>query len=191
MFEMLKHHPHSITGFDPSGLFKCQFDFINHFIKAPITFELLGVENLSQYAQTQDSAFDVIFCLGVLYHRTDPIRTLKTLYASLKNGGELILDTLIFDSPLEICLCPKVSYAKMSNVYFIPSISALQGWCERAKFENFELLYLKPTTTQEQRKTQWVDSLSLESFLDSHQKQTIEGYPAPKRGYFKMKKPNS
>lgn len=188
MFEMLKHRPASITGFDPNGIFKCQFDFINHFAQTPINFELLGVEDLSEYVKCKAQTFDVIFCLGVLYHRTDPIQTLKNLYRALENDGELILDTLIFDSELEVCLCPKVSYAKMKNAYFIPSITALQGWCERAGFKDFEILTLYTTTPNEQRKTEWIESLSLESFLNETKKQTIEGYPAPQRGYFKMKK---
>ncbi|WP_276890879.1 tRNA 5-methoxyuridine(34)/uridine 5-oxyacetic acid(34) synthase CmoB [Helicobacter japonicus] len=192
MFEMLLHNqkamPESITGFDPSGIFKAQYDFINHFINAPLHFELLGVEDLAAFAQAHKSPFDMIFCLGVLYHRLDPISTLKTLYQALNSGGELILDTLIYESESEICLSPAKSYAKMSNVYFIPSVSTLKGWCERAKFSSFEVLGFKPTTTQEQRHTQWVDSQSLDSFLNPTQTLTIEGYQAPLRGYFKVKK---
>ena len=45
-----------------------------------------------------------------------------------------------------------------------------------------------PTTTQEQRQTPWVDSQSLESFLQQDKSLTIEGYQAPVRGYFKLKK---
>ncbi|MCH5313022.1 MAG: tRNA 5-methoxyuridine(34)/uridine 5-oxyacetic acid(34) synthase CmoB [Helicobacter sp.] len=190
MFEMLSigSQPQSITGFDPSGIFKAQFDFINHFIQAPVHFELLGVEDLSAFTQAHKSYFDVIFCLGVLYHRLDPISTLRNLYQSLSSEGEVILDTLIYESEDEICLCPRQSYAKMSNVYFIPSVATLQGWCERAKFSSFEILGFKPTTTEEQRQTSWVDSQSLSAFLNPTQTLTIEGYQAPIRGYFKIKK---
>ncbi|TLD97463.1 tRNA 5-methoxyuridine(34)/uridine 5-oxyacetic acid(34) synthase CmoB [Helicobacter jaachi] len=188
MFEMLSHEPDSIIGFDPSGLFKAQFDFVNHFINAPINFELLGVEDLLAYTQAHKHKFDVIFCLGVLYHRLEPISTLKILSQSLQSGGEVILDTLIYQSEEEICLSPAKSYAKMSNVYFIPSISALKGWCERAKFSHFEILALSPTTTKEQRASKWVDSQSLAAFLNESQTLTIEGYQAPIRGYFKLRK---
>ncbi|WP_027327062.1 tRNA 5-methoxyuridine(34)/uridine 5-oxyacetic acid(34) synthase CmoB [Helicobacter pametensis] len=185
MFKMLPLSPKSITGFDPSALFKCQFDFINHFIQSKIRYELLGVEDLANYGAT----FDVILCMGVLYHRTDPITTLKHLSKSLNKEGEVILDTLILDSQEEIVLCPPKSYAKMSNAYFIPSIHALRGWCERAGFDSFECLATIPTDTQEQRKTDWIDSLSLEDFLDPLDScKTIEGYPAPIRGYFKLKR---
>lgn len=187
MFEMYRHDPESIVGFDPSGIFRTQFDFINHFLQLPIDFELLGVEDLPAYCQAKKSGFDVIFCLGVLYHRYDPITTLKFLGSALNPGGELILDTLIYDSELDVCLCPAQSYAKMPNVYFIPSISTLRGWCERAKLHDFEVLDIKVTSTNEQRQTQWIDSQSLGSFLNEDQTQSIEGYPPPTRGYFRVK----
>ncbi len=191
MFEMLLHQqdkPQSIMGFDPSGIFNAQFAFINHFIQAPLNFELLGVEDLPLFCESNKHYFDMIFCLGVLYHRLSPLETLKCLYQSLASGGEVILDTLIYKSEEEICLSPAKSYAKMSNVYFIPSVATLRGWCERAKFSSFEVLGFKPTTTQEQRQSEWIDSQSLEMFLNDTQTLTIEGYQAPIRGYFKLKK---
>ncbi|MCE3040231.1 tRNA 5-methoxyuridine(34)/uridine 5-oxyacetic acid(34) synthase CmoB [Helicobacter anatolicus] len=184
LFEMLKHQPKSLVGFDPGEIFYIQFHFINHFLKTDIVYELLGVDDLREYRKK----FDVIFCLGVLYHRSDPIKTLKSLAQGLKNDGELILDTLIIDHELEFALCPKKSYAKMKNVYFIPSIPALLAWCDKAKLELVEILNIKETTLDEQRKTEWIDTLSLDSFLDLQKQQTIEGYPLPKRAYFKFKR---
>lgn len=184
LFEMLKQKPRNLIGFDPSELFFTQFSFINHFIKASIIYELLGVDDLKDYGRK----FDVIFCLGVLYHRSDPIKALKSLSQSLKDGGEIILDTLIIENDLEVSLTPKTSYAKMNNVYFIPSIAALRAWCFRANLELAEILSIKETTIQEQRKTSWIDTLSLDSFLNTEGNLTIEGYPPPKRGYFKLKR---
>lgn len=185
LFEMAKFSPKSLTGFDPSGLYKCQFDFINLFIQEPIVYELLGIEHLKIYQKK----FDIIFCLGVLYHRSDPIVALKSLKMGLKDNGEVILDTLIIDSDQEIALCPSKTYAKMPNVYFIPTIPTLKGWAARSGLEVTEILAIKDTTIFEQRKTEWIGGLSLESFLNSHNsKETIEGYLAPRRGYFKLKK---
>ena len=185
MFAMHTLKPKSITGFDPSGLFFCQFNFINHFLDLPIKYELLGVQDLNNYHQK----FDVIFCLGVLYHRSDVFATLKSLASALEKGGELIIDTLVIESDLEIALSPSQTYAKMSNVYLIPSIKTMQNWLLRCGFCDVEILGVVKTTTQEQRKTDWINSLSLESFLDSSdENKTIEGYPAPRRGYFKAKR---
>lgn len=181
MFRMLSLKPKSITGFDPSALCKCQFDFINHFINSNIKFELLGIEDLIDY----DRKFDFIICLGVLYHRKDPISSLKILRNSLRKNGSIIIDTLIIDTNEDIVLSP-LRYAKMRNVYFIPSKSVISNWLYRAGFKSIEIIDIVKTTTIEQRKTKWINSQSLEDFLDPNDvSKTVEGYQAPIRIYIK------
>jgi len=183
MFRMLKQNPKKIVGFDPMAIFKLQFDFINHFVKSDkVKYELLGVEHLPFY----EEKFDMIFCLGVLYHRSDPVTMLKQLKQSLKEGGEVILDTFIIDGDEEIALTPK-RYAKMRNIYFIPTINALKNWSDIAKFSEFELLEIKPTELNEQRKTDWIEGESLNNFLNEDRTNTIEGYPPPIRAYVRLK----
>lgn len=182
MFRLLNLKPSKIVGFDPSPHFKTQFDFINHFIKSDIVFEMLGVEHLDIY----DEKFDVILCLGVLYHRSDPINTLKSLKKGLNKNGVLYLDTFMIDGDEDICLSPKTTYSKIPNIYFVPTIPALTNWCKRAGFKDVEILEIKETTLDEQRATEWILGESLGDFLDKFDtKRTIEGYPAPKRVYIK------
>ncbi|MDR0761545.1 MAG: tRNA 5-methoxyuridine(34)/uridine 5-oxyacetic acid(34) synthase CmoB [Campylobacteraceae bacterium] len=183
LFKMLQEEPKKLVGFDPTPLFWCQFDFINHFAQTKIVYELLGVEDLKEYGEK----FDTIFCLGVLYHRSDPIGCLKSLKSALERDGELFLDTFVIDGDEDIALCPKNRYSKISNIYFIPTVNTLKNWCDRVGFKNFELLCIKPTTSDEQRKTEWILGESLENFLDpNNNSKTIEGYPAPKRAYVKV-----
>lgn len=185
MFRFLEDAPAKVVGFDPSALFKTQFDLINHFVKSDIVYELLGVEHIPLY----EEKFDVIFCLGVLYHRSDPIAMLKTLRQGLEEGGEVYLDTFIIDGDEPVALCPSESYSKITNVYFVPTLKALENWCIRAGFISFEVLGTVLTTSDEQRKTDWIESQSLEDFLDpADSTKTVEGYPAPKRGYIRIKK---
>lgn len=181
-FRMLEMKPKSIEIFDPSALFNLQFKFINKFIKSNIQYKLLGVEHIPMY----DKKFDVIFCMGVLYHRPDPITMLKELKKGLKENGEVILDTLIIEGNEEIALSP-IRYAKMKNVYFIPTLKALYNWIEKAKFKDVEFIGKRYTTTQEQRKTDWIEGESLNNFLNKEQTKTIEGYPPPLRVYLKLK----
>ena len=182
MFRMLEFNPKSITGFDPSPLFNLQFDFINSFIKSNIEYKLLGVEHIPYY----EKKFDVIFCMGVLYHRKDPIEMLKELKAGLKENGEIILDTLMIEGSKEFVLSP-MRYAKMKNVYFIPTLKALYNWIQRAGFKEIEFIGKRYTTTNEQRKTEWIDGESLDSFLNKSETKTIEGYEPPLRVYLKIK----
>lgn len=182
MFRMLKHKPKKLIGFDPSALTYMQFEFINKFIKSDIVYELLGIEHVEFY----EHKFDTLFCLGVLYHRSDPIGSLKSLYKALNKGGELILDTFMIDGDDNICLTPKDRYSKIPNIYFIPTINALKNWCNRAGFSSVEVLAVKKTDLNEQRKTNWINSQSLNDFLDPNNPNlTVEGYPAPKRVYIK------
>ena len=185
LFRMQEDAPKFLVGFDPSALYKTQFDFINHFVKSDIVYELLGVEHLEFY----EEKFDVIFCLGVLYHRSDPVAMLKSLFKGLENGGEVILDTFYIEGEGEMCLCPESSYSKIPNIYFVPTIGALKNWCNRAGFEGFEVLETSVTDANEQRKTSWIEGQSLEDFLDPNDSsKTVEGYPAPARVYVKLTK---
>ena len=182
-FRLLPLRPSKIVGFEPSAHCKAQFDLIDSFIQSEIRFEMLGVEDLADY----DCKFDCILCLGVIYHRTNPIDCLKIIRGALRARGELIIDTLIIEGEGESVLSP-LSYAKMKNVYFIPSISAFKNWLVRAGFREIELLGVLKTTSDEQRKTAWSGGESLEDFLDKNDKnKTIEGYSAPIRAYFKAK----
>ncbi len=185
LFRMLPQQPKKLVGFDPSAIYYSQFQFINHFIKSDIVYELLGVEHVEFY----EHKFDTLFCLGVLYHRSDPVAMLKSLFKGLHKGGELILDTFMIDGDEEICLTPKDRYSKIPNIYFVPTIPALINWCHRAGFETVEVLETMKTEAHEQRKTEWIDTQSLEDFLDPNDpEKTVEGYPAPKRVYLKALK---
>jgi len=185
LFRMMEDKPKRLVGFDPSAIPYCQFKFLDHFMQSGIKFELLGVEHVEHY----EHKFDILFCLGVLYHRADPIGSLKSLYKGLNFGGELILDTFMIDGEDEVCLTPMKRYSKIPNIYFIPTVNALKNWCYRAGFEDIEVLEIAKTESNEQRWTEWINSQSLEDFLDEHDEtKTVEGYPAPKRVYIKAKK---
>ncbi len=185
LFRMQSHQPKKLIGFDPSAIYYSQFQFINHFIDSAIVYEMLGAEHVEFY----EHKFDLLFCLGVLYHRLDPIGMLKSLYRGLNRGGELILDTFMIDGEEEIALTPRERYSKIPNIYFVPTVNALKNWCYRAGFERVEVLEIKKTDLSEQRKTEWIATQSLEDFLDpNNPDKTVEGYPAPKRVYIKAHK---
>lgn len=183
LFKMLEFSPQKLVGFDPSSRAFLQFRLLNALAKTPIYYELLGVESVPNYAHK----FDIIFCLGVIYHRSDPVKMLKQLKASLNKGGAVFLDTLYIDDEREIALVPRQTYSKIANIYFVPSVLALRNWCERAGFSHFEVLAKKATDTFEQRQTAWSEGYSLQDFLDpANSALTCEGYPAPKRAYVRL-----
>ncbi len=79
-------------------------------------------------------------------------------------------------------LVPDDRYAKMRNVWFIPSVPTLLQWMQRIGFQNCRLVDENITSIEEQRSTEWMLFESLKDFLDAddHSK-TVEGYPAPRR----------
>ena len=170
-----------VVGIDPTQLFLMQFNAVQHFIQdEKVNLLPLGVEQLPEL-----KAFDTVFAMGVLYHRRSPIDFLYQLKSQLAQGGELVLETLIVDGDENTVLVPCERYAKMRNVWFLPSAKAMCAWLERCGFKNIRVVNTDITALDEQRKTDWIDTESLSDFLDPNDNsKTIEGYPAPQRAIF-------
>ena len=171
-----------VVGIDPTPLFVCQFFAAQHYIDDPcVTVLPLGIEQLPNKLYF----FDTVFSMGVLYHRRSPFDHLIELRDTLRPGGELVLETLVVDGDNTTVLVPEGRYAKMGNVWFLPSCATLSSWLKKAGFDQIKLVEVTTTTTAEQRSTEWMTFHSLQQFLDpaDHSK-TIEGYPAPQRAIF-------
>jgi tRNA (mo5U34)-methyltransferase len=170
-----------VVGIDPTQLFLMQFLAIKHYLgDDKVNLLPLGVEQLPPL-----NAFDSVFAMGVLYHRRSPIDFIYQLKSQLKTGGELILETLIIEGDENTVLLPGDRYAKMRNVWFLPSGKAMCLWLERCGFKNVRMVNQEQTSQDEQRKTDWIDTQSLADFLDPNDpNKTIEGYPAPLRAIF-------
>jgi tRNA (mo5U34)-methyltransferase len=167
-----------VVGIDPSQLFYSQFQAIKQFNPDPLVNLLpIGIDDMPVLKQ-----FDTVFSMGVLYHRRSPIDFLQQLKNQLRPGGELILETLVVEGDEHTVLVPGERYAKMRNVWFIPSVAALTHWLHRVGFNQVRLADLNRTSVAEQRATDWMENESLIDFLDAtdHSK-TIEGYAAPLR----------
>lgn len=179
---MLGEDAQQVIGIDPSPRFIIQFLMLKHFLGAvPVDVLPIGIESLPP-----DLAwFDTTFSMGVLYHRRSPMDHLRELKATLKPGGQLILETLIIEGDLGECLVPEGRYAMMRNVWFFPSAPTLISWLKKCGFKNPRLVDSNWTSTDEQRSSDWMRFQSLPDFLDPKDKtQTVEGHPAPLRGIF-------
>jgi tRNA (mo5U34)-methyltransferase len=174
---------------DPSCLFYHQFMAIRHFVGAADSYKThyipVPLEALPEHSQL----FDTVFSMGVLYHRQSPFEHLQQLKGQLVKGGELVLETLVIEGDANTVLVPHDRYAQMNNVYFLPSVAALIGWLEKAGFTDVRCVDVAVTSTEEQRKTEWMTYHSLADFLDPNDPtKTVEGYPAPMRATIIAKK---
>jgi len=168
-------------GIEPFLLFNYQFRAIKSMIESPLNALLLPIrlEDIPKIA-----IFDTVFSMGVLYHQRDHMAHLSQLREMMAPDAELVLETLVVESPDDFILVPKGRYANMRNVYSIPSIKTLKSWLKDVNFNNIRVVDVSKTTTAEQRKTPWIgeNAASLEDFLDPLDGSlTIEGYPAPTR----------
>lgn len=171
-----------VLGIDPTLVFTMQYQLMQHFIQSERHFVVpIGIEHMPEGL----GWFDTVFSMGVLYHRKSPLEHLMELRSCLRSGGELVLETLIIDGELGMSLMPEERYAKMRNVWFIPSVETMLLWLRRCGFKNARCVDTDVTSLQEQRRTEWMTFESLADFLDPEDSsKTIEGYPAPERGVF-------
>ncbi len=182
MFRMLGAGARSVLGVDPVALYVIQFLLVNRYLKSnQLQLLPIGIESLPL-----TNAFDTVFSMGVLYHRRSPLEHLTKLKEKLIPGGELVLETLVFQGSGDAVLVPQDRYAGMKNVRSIPCVPVLSDWLEQAGFNNIVVLDLSQTTLDEQRQTRWMTTYSLNQFLDPQdQNLTVEGYPAPLRAMIK------
>ncbi|KGE03933.1 tRNA 5-methoxyuridine(34)/uridine 5-oxyacetic acid(34) synthase CmoB [Pseudohaliea rubra] len=168
-----------VVGIDPSPLFVLQFQALQRYLRDEAVSVLpLPLEALPRPLP----AFDTVFSMGVLYHRRSPLDHLLALRDCLRPGGELVLETLIIDGGAGMTLVPQGRYARMGNVWFLPTCATLLDWLAKVKFRDARVVDVSTTSTKEQRRTAWMRSQSLADFLDPKDPGlTIEGYPAPRR----------
>ncbi len=168
-----------VLGVDPTLLFLAQFAAVAHFASDfPIHVLPLDDEALPN----DMAAFDTVFSMGVLYHRRSPLDHILKLKSLLRPGGELVLETLVVEGDAKECFVPDERYAKMRNVWFIPSCGMLEIWLRRCGFKNVRTVDVTTTRTEEQHATPWMTYESLPDFLDpTDSSKTIEGHPAPIR----------
>jgi tRNA (mo5U34)-methyltransferase len=172
-----------VIGIDPSPKSVFQFYAIKHFAgeQHPVDVLPFGIEQMPKKLK----AFDSVFSMGILYHRRSPMDHLLELKELLKNGGQLILETLIIEGEEGEVLLPQGRYGKMPNVWFLPSTDTLISWMKKIGLKNPRMVDQCKTTTEEQRSTDWMTFDSLETFLDPEDSnKTLEGHPAPIRAVF-------
>ena len=184
-----------VVGTDPTLRYVMQQRAIANYLPEasfdilPFTLETLAGDGVGPLPTTAAAGhvlphdgFDTVFSMGVIYHRRDPANHIRDLLRFLHPGGELVLESLIIDEKFGDVLKPRGRYARMRNIWSIPSVNTLKGWLSAAGLASIEVADISLTTPAEQRVTELTFEQSLADFLDpQHPHLTIEGYPAPKR----------
>ena len=168
----------SVLGIDPSPLFVIQFLAMQRFAQEP-SVNLLPL-TMEQFFASE--AFDTVLSMGVLSHRREPMEHLSQLLRCLKPGGELLLETLVLPGSGNEVLRIDGRYARMRNVWELPTSTRVLQWLSDAGFSSQRLVMAENTSTNEQRTTEWMSFESLAEALDkSNSELTVEGHPRPCR----------
>lgn len=184
LFQMAENKPLLLLGIDPGLLQVMQFWSIEKYRKTNAYVLPLFMQQMPGTL----NKFDVVFSMGVLYHRKSPIHHIKELASSLRTGGHLIIETLVIDGDETRCLIPTDRYAQMRNVWFLPSVAMLTTMLQRTGFKDITCIDVTITKVEEQRTTDWMKFHSLKNFINNDKSKTIEGYDLPKRATIIAKK---
>jgi tRNA (mo5U34)-methyltransferase len=169
----------TVIGIDPTLLYVIQFLAVEYYLRPKCVFVLpLRLEELPERTRQ----FDTTFSMGVLYHQRSPIDHLRQLRDTLRPGGQLVLETLYLPGEEPRASTPENRYARMRNVWMLPTVSELCIWLQRSGFANVEVVDESLTTCDEQRSTEWMTFESLQEALDPRDSGlTVEGWPSPRR----------
>ena len=189
MWRILRAEASRIIGVDPSPRFSVQFELIKRLAGGSYPIHLVPVP--LETVPRGLARFDTVFSMGVIYHRRDPLEHLRELMDCLRPGGELVLESLVVQGNKHTCLIPEKRYAKMRNVWAIPSSEMMLQWLEDTGFENQRIIDQSVTSCEEQRRTEWMRFESLADYLDKNDPtKTVEGHPAPRRALLLSNKPS-
>ena len=177
-FRMLGKGAEFVVCLEPNVSHLTQFLVLNHFINSDrIKMVPRRIEEISFL----DKCFDLVFSMGVLYHQRNPESHLNLLASHLKEGGQIILETLIAPDEYGQALIPKSSYANMSNVWFIHSRKGLEDLINKLGLKILKMGPSVKTMPEEQRATKWMPFRSLVDGLSQGLDRTVEGLPIPDR----------
>ena len=169
----------AVLGIDPTLLYVMQFLAVTaHTDDLPVTVLPLRLQELPDACH----AFDTTFSMGVLYRQRSPIEHLRQLRGTLRQGGQLVLETIFIPGEEPRACTPADRYARMKNVWLLPTLAELTTWLQRTGYRDIEIIDTAITTGDEQRATEWMSFESLQEALDPRDPtRTVEGWPAPRR----------
>jgi len=186
-WRMLESGAAFVLGVDPTIVFNMQHraatfylgDLAEHNVLLPIRFEELPA----------GPEFDLAFSMGVIYHRKDPREHIARLRSHLTPGGTIVIESLVVGPGHAPYLDPGDRYARMRNVWCVPTVEILQVWLAEAGFVDPMVVSIDRTSTGEQRSTEWMRFDSLAAALDPDDRiRTVEGHPAPVRAVLMARK---
>lgn len=175
-----------IIGIDPTLQYYRQYCLLK---------KIAGIKQISYYLCSHSvigkikKAFDLILCMGIIYHCQNPAELLLHCRDSLKKKGRIIIESQGIPGKGNYAIIPEKKYAGANGIWFVPTADCLTALLKRTGYRNIEVFHTHVLTAEEQRTTADSPGKSLPDFLDNNDNsKTIEGYPAPVRIYISAEK---
>ena len=100
---------------------------------------------LTQEQYEQLGTFDLIWCLGVLYHNAEQLRLIKRLFDLCNVNGYVVIESATTrDKKLEklnvVEICWPETYRNVQTITHLPSRLAVKSWLEMAGFVDVKIM---------------------------------------------------
>lgn len=123
--------------------------------KCPTTYIQKNILYMSPKEIKKIGQFDLIWCLGVLYHNAEQIRLLRKLFNLCNVGGQVVIESATTrNHDLEdlnvIEIHWPVTYRRVPTVTHLPSRHAIKSWLEMVGLSQVEIcdIYSKKISWQ-------------------------------------------
>jgi tRNA (mo5U34)-methyltransferase len=184
-WRMLDAGARLVVGVDPTLLYCLQHQAVSRYLSRGASGANLVLP--LRFEELPPMTFDSVFSMGVVYHRRDPLEHAGRLFRHTRPGGQVVLESLVVEGSAP--LRPHDRYARMRNVWHVPTPALLVDWLAQAGFVDARIVDVTATSFAEQRTTSWMRFESLAQALTGDGGATVEGHPPPVRAVAVATKP--
>lgn len=169
-FLMASMQPSQVIGIEPSAFF-FQALFLWAVYQAPnVSFMRTRWQDISP---ANIGTFDLVNCQGIFYHEPHPQMLLDALFALLKPGGRLILETHVTIADDMNALFVERSFWGEENWWWIPSGRVMTAMLRASGYVDAEMIVRYPVPSRN----------------PDDPDRTIEGLPVGGRAFFSAHRP--
>lgn len=163
--------PREYLATDPDPICHQQALLLNSVYRTGIEFRRLAWQELSSAVH---GTFDLVVCIGLLYHEPSPMELLAKMEQLTAPGGAVILETLVLATEVRAPLAKfiETTYRGDPSVWWIPTTTCVEGLVRAAGFSEVQLTH------------KMLDA----SLNPLDPTRTIEGWPSEALAYFLAQK---
>lgn len=158
-----------VVGAEPHGFYFHSLFLSAVYARPGVSFVNLGWENLDP-AYLRD--FDVISCLGLIYHVKEPFRLIEKLAGVMRSGATLVMETHVLSEPSKQALFIEGPFWGDETYWWVLGDECMQSMLRSSGFKNVRMTL----------------KMDCDSRSSADRLTTVEGHPAGARAWFVAEK---